>query len=111
MELNLELFDLLIIIGSGFVGNLTAVKVMASQLNAITKRLDNNDVQIKELYDRTRYVMSGHQIREEIKAEVKEVHTDVKDLQHTCRDIMNQMIVYKTNSELRLIEEKAGANK
>lgn len=91
--------QLLIIIGSILFGNYVGVKVMQVQLKGFSEKLALHEIQIQELYDRTRYVMSGHQIRESIKEEVAVTHQNIKELQNMCTLIKDQLIAIKTRCD------------
>lgn len=98
MELTATTVNVILIVGGILFGNYVTVTVLKTQIKVLISHLEKHDRQISELYDRTRYVMSGHQIRESIKEEVTKTHQDMKELQNMCTIIKDQLTVIQARS-------------
>ena len=100
MELTATTVNVIMIVGGILFGNYVTVSVLKAQIKVLISHLEKHDEQIRELYDRTRYVMSGHQIRESIKDEVTITNQDIKELQSMCTIIKDELIAIKARLSL-----------
>ena len=105
MELSSEILNVMLIIGTILLGNFVSVRIMKVELGSLKEQLMNHEKQIRELYDRTRYVMSGNQIRQEIREEVTISHQDIKDLQATCLNIQAQLAQLQMQINLEIAKK------
>ena len=80
-----ELLRLLIILCSVVASNWTAVYVIKTQLKHMDARVARNEANIVRLFNDTRYVMTGNEIRRIITEEVDPVKAKV--------DIMHELVI------------------
>ena len=71
MDMSAETFKLLIMLATNMVGIIVAVSVIKTQIKGMDKRIEKNEANIVKLFDDTRYVMTGNEIRRIIDEEIQ----------------------------------------
>lgn len=85
MSLDPEFFKLAIIVSSVVASNWAAVYVIKAQMRHIDRRVSKNEANIINLFNDTRYVMTGNEIRRILHEEVNPLRTKV--------DIMHELVI------------------
>ena len=84
MDLSPEMLKMFIIIGSIIASNAITIAVMKAQNTSLDRRVGKAEAQIQKLWEDTRYIMTGNEIRrilqeaiEPLGKKVDSLHDDV----------------------------------
>ncbi len=80
MELSPQTINLIIILVSVIGSNAVSVAVIKQLLKAMDRRIDKNEGNIDKLFEDTKYVMTGNEIRRILHEQVDPVSSKVDDI-------------------------------